>query len=125
MELNTHTGNLTVRGDITGFNTFSDARLKTNLAPINNALERINKLHPVEYTWCNNIPNISKRDTSDVGLIAQDVAPLFPLVITNVDVPGSEAREYLGIKYEKLVPYIIKSIQELHEEVQHIKSMIE
>lgn len=130
MELNVNTGNLNVLGDVTCFSVFSDARLKTNVTPIESALERIKNLTPVEYIWRNDIPHVQKQGTPDVGLIAQDVVPLFPRVITNIDVPGTEVNSYLGIKYEKLVPYLVRAIQELGDkydavcrEVQLLKGL--
>jgi hypothetical protein len=121
MELNTSTGNLLVRGDITAFNTFSDARLKTELTPICNSLSRINQLKPVEYQWRDDIPVEHKRNTKDVGLIAQDVEPLFPLVVTKLDTPGTEGDKYYGLKYDKLVPYLVRAVQELSEENKKLK----
>jgi hypothetical protein len=118
MELNTHTSALTIRGDIISFGTLSDARLKKKLSDITNALERITKLLPLEYTWRDDVPNTTKRNTLDVGLIAQDVDPLFPMVTTTL------TDGYQGIKYEKLIPYIIQSIQDLHSEVRAIRERI-
>jgi hypothetical protein len=121
MELNFNTGNLLVRGDITGFNTFSDQRLKTDIHTLDGALQKINMLRPVEYKWKDDIPVAHKRGQSDVGLIAQDVEPYFPLVITEHDLPGTTQPKYFGIKYEKLVPYLIRAVQELSTENQLLR----
>ena len=36
-----------------------------------------------------------------------------------------DGNEYVGIKYERIVPYLIKSIQELRQEVKEIKYFVD
>jgi hypothetical protein len=103
-------GNIQCTGDVIGFNTLSDGRLKDNVHQLDNCLSIINALKPINYTWKENIFNESKSGTEDVGMIAQDVELIAPLVTKKVVFEGVE---YSTIRYEKLVPYLIGAIQEL------------
>jgi hypothetical protein len=92
-------GNIFSTGDITGFSSLSDARLKTDIKSLDGShcLHLINSLRPVEYLIANRF---------DAGLVAQEVANVSPHVI------GSY-HEFMTVKYEKLVQYLIGAIQEL------------
>lgn len=103
-------GNIICTGDVIGFNTLSDGRLKDNVCKLEHCLDIINSLRPVQYTWTSNVFNQSKVGTSDVGMIAQDVELIAPVVTKKVVFEGTE---YSTIQYEKLVPYLIGAIQEL------------
>jgi hypothetical protein len=56
----------------------SDARVKTNVEPLPPVLDKIRRLNTVRYEINNNNPNHEKS----IGLIAQEVKPLFPLLVT-------------------------------------------
>lgn len=103
-------GNVQCTGDVIGFNTLSDGRLKKNVQPLTDCLEIINALQPVNFTWKENIFNEAKGGTDDIGMIAQHVELVAPLVTKKVVFEGEE---YSTINYEKLVPYLIGAIQEL------------
>lgn len=99
-------GNLQCSGDLYGFSTLSDERLKTNVKNLQNCLDVVNSLRPVEYIWKDDIFNESKRGSYDTGLIAQEVSNVIPVV-------NGHYYEYMTVKYEKIVPYLIGAIQEL------------
>jgi prephenate dehydrogenase len=55
----------------------------------------------------------------DFGVIAQQIEELYPdLVIENLE-------GYKVVKYNPLIALLLKSIQELHKEVQELKNKIE
>lgn len=113
-------GNVTAYGEITAYST-SDKRLKTNIASIENALEKINKINPVEYNWNDKAKelNPNKTDKTDVGVIAQELKEVLP------DLVGEMYNgEYLGVDYLKLIPYLVASIQELSKEITELKKQI-
>ena len=115
-------GNVIASGDIGGFGTASDIRLKKEIVAMPSVLETIKQLKPVEYTWKDDIFNEDKRGQRDVGFIAQDVEPLIPLVIRSLDFPNAPEK-YQGIAYEKLVPYLVKAVQELSAELEQVRAM--
>ena len=58
------------------WSSISDARLKDNVAPLTDALAKINALNPVNYSW--------KIETTEptVGFIAQEVQNILPNAVT-------------------------------------------
>jgi len=110
------TGALNVTGDITAF--ASDERLKTNVKPIRNALDKVFALSGFTYNF-NDIGEklgFSKEKTH-VGVSAQQVQ----LVLPEAVVPCPADNNYLTVKYEKIVPLLIEAIKELKEEVDQLK----
>lgn len=112
---------LFVTGDITGFYQLSDQRIKTNITPISSALDSVLQLRPVTFKWGENVIHASKRGVPDVGLIAQEVEKVIPLVTENMNFP-SDFGDLKGIQYPKLIPYLIRAIQELNQKVQTLQA---
>lgn len=84
----------------------SDERLKKNIIEPENALEKILNLDVFQYDW---------RDTGkhvSMGLIAQQVNEIIPEVIHI-----SEQTGLYSIKTHMLIPYLIRSIQELYDTI--------
>lgn len=106
-------GQLDVRGDIVALSTFasSDERLKDNIKPIKNALVKINEINPVEFIWKSN----NKRD---FGVIAQEIEKLYPEFV------AENLEGYKVVKYNPLIALLIKSIQELQQEVNELKNKL-
>lgn len=87
------------------FNVSSDRTLKTNIEPIDNALDRIQLINGVRFDWIS--PSASKD--RQVGVIAQDVQRVFPeLVQVNKD------NGKLTVNYSSLVAPIIEAIKEFY-----------
>jgi hypothetical protein len=53
----------------------SDRRLKKNIKPLTNMLSKIDQLEPVRFNWL-------KDNTPAIGLIAQDVHKIFPVLVS-------------------------------------------
>lgn len=96
------------------YNTTSDERLKENIKAANDALPVINTLEVKSFDW--------KNDTvhEPFGLIAQQVVKTVPNVVYQPLNPD----EYMGIDYSKLVPMLIKSIQELNARVELLEAQL-
>gem|GEM_PF-3442356 len=100
----------------------SDGRLKKNIKTLDGALHKISKLRPVSYGWKNehlhSIPN------GDIGFIAQEVEKVFPGWVGETETK-SDDRLLLpkGAKVKNVTlpigfdAYLVKAIQELHEQV--------
>lgn len=117
-------GNIVASGDIGGFGTVSDARLKTNIKPLDSGIEVIKQLKPVVYTWKDDIFNEEKRGADDAGFIAQEVETVLPQVIRELKFPTAPDT-YKGIAYEKIVPYLVQAVQELSTEVSRLKAILD
>jgi hypothetical protein len=110
-------GNFLAYADVVAFSsTLSDKRLKNNVTSLSNSLEIINKLRPVSYTWDEKL----NRQGTDFGLIAQEVEELLPNIVKETETLFDD-NIYKSVSYEKLIPLLIKSIQELTEEINKLK----
>jgi hypothetical protein len=109
-------GNLIVTGDIAGFGTISDERLKTNVMSISGttALDTVNSLRPVTFNWRDDIFNKEHAGTSDSGFIAQEVEPIIPHAIGNYRDITTE-NVYKNMRHERIIPYLTAAIQALFE----------
>lgn len=99
------TTELHVAGTIT---EASDQRLKEDIKPINNSLEKIMLINPVSFKW----KDKTKDERTHLGVIAQDIEEIFPeLVFTEENAEGMKAVDYNG-----LIAPLIKAVKELKEE---------
>lgn len=117
------TGNLIITGDITAFGNISDKRLKHTITPINNknALDIVNTLEPVTFVWKDDIANISRRGSKDVGFIAQEVEKLIPYAVSEfTDLDTGEM--FKNIKHERIIPYLVAAIQSLTKIVRDLQN---
>ncbi len=97
----------------------SDARLKENVEPITGALAKVVALQGVRFNM------IETPDKREIGLIAQDVAPLVPEVLQTfqtVDVEGKSTGEYFALDYPKLTALLIEAVKELTARVQELEN---
>jgi hypothetical protein len=101
-------------GDVVAYYS-SDERLKDNVKPIENALEKLQKIRGVEFDWNDKQDVYEGHDT---GVIAQEVQKVLPEVVTE--------REdgMLAVKYEKMVGLLIESIKDLKAEVDDLKRQL-
>jgi hypothetical protein len=112
-------GSIFTSGTSTAYNTSSDYRLKEDLQPINNPLQRLDLLNPINFAW--------KTDGSRVdGFIAHELAEVVPEAVTGekdaVDEEGNPV--YQGIDQSKIVPLLVGAIKELKAEIETLKSQI-
>jgi hypothetical protein len=109
----------------TSWTANSDERLKNIKGNIENAIEKLMTLRPVNFSWKSDNDN-----KENLGLIAQDVEKVFPQVIdknklpTNANYEQLDETEYLGVRYQELVPVLIKAIQEQQVQIEELKAKI-
>jgi hypothetical protein len=109
-------GNVINYNNSTTWQQTSDIKIKQNIRPISNVLNKITALNPTHFEFKNK-PGITKT-----GFIAQEFEQIFPGHVTELE-PISEYREYFeeGEKIKSidadLIPYLVKAIQELNEKV--------
>lgn len=87
-------------------NSTSDSKLKTNVAPIPNALDVICQLNPVIY-------NMIATGNLSSGLIAQELQQILPHLVSEID--DGNGQSHLTINYIPLIAYLIAAIQELSQ----------
>jgi len=106
---NGNVGSVTTSGSATTYNTSSDVRLKENIvdAPAGN----IDDIRVRSFDW--------KVDGSHqtYGMVAQELVDVAPEAVTQ----GETEEDMWGVDYSKLVPMMIKEIQDLKAEVAALK----
>ena len=112
-------GVLHMSGDIVGYYSFSDRRLKTNVKPLENNLEKVLAMHPVSYQWKEG----DRKGSTDIGLIAQEVEEIVPEVVREQErLEGSSTKTYKTVDYEHLVSVLIGAVKEQQEQINELKS---
>jgi hypothetical protein len=108
----------------------SDARLKKDIKTIENALDKINKLNPVNFEWIN--PEEHHNQNNISGFIAQEMKEVFPDFINEVnpigkdkDIVGENEKIYALTLSFKFDAYLVKAIQELNQQNQDLKSRLD
>lgn len=106
-----NSGNVTATGDVTAY---SDARIKTNVATVENALDKVLQLRGVTY---------QRTDTEDkstkVGLIAQEVKEVLPEVVTE------QTDGLLSVSYGNMVGVLIEAMKEQQQIIETLEAKIE
>ena len=110
-------GSITQNGSSTSFNTSSDYRLKENVNYSWDATSRLKQLKPVRFNFK------SDKDTTLDGFLAHEVSSIVPEAITGTkdEVDGDGNPEYQGIDQSKLIPLLVKTIQELEARVKGLE----
>jgi len=111
--------------------TGSDYRLKENIAPIQNALTRINTLNPVSY-------DMIDTGVSGEGFLAHEAQTVIPYAVIGTkdevyeaDNVPEEKEDQIGqpkyqmMDYAKLTPLLVKAVQEQQTIIDDLKSRIE
>jgi hypothetical protein len=99
----------------------SDARDKTNFAPVPHGLDFVNKLLPTAYQF-----KISREDDTPTGIVrygfkAQDILELegnVPVIIDNEDV------EKLRFNSDSLIPVLVNAIKELTNRLEILENKV-
>jgi hypothetical protein len=110
-------GEISATGDIIAF--ASDERLKTNIQPLENALEKVMRLSGFTYNF-NEVGGELGFNTeiTYVGVSAQEVQAVLPEAVK----PAPADPNYITVQYEKLVPLLIEAIKELKTELDELKA---
>ena len=105
-------GHLTVDGTITAgaTTTSSDLRLKENITPIQNALEKTLQMQGVEY---NLIKDLEKKN--QIGVIAQDIEKIIPEVVY------TDEKGMKSVAYQNLTAVLIEAVKELSNKVNELE----
>jgi hypothetical protein len=105
--------------------TYSDARIKTDQKEIPYGLDEIMKIKPKIYSHHSSEFKsgiiVQGPGTVSIGVFAQE---LYSIIPEAVDKPDDETNTLWSIDYNKLVPVLIRGMQEQQERIESDKSEI-
>jgi hypothetical protein len=105
-------GSITHNGTNVAYNTSSDYRLKQDLKDYN-GLELISGIKTYDYEWKSN-------NSRMYGVIAHELQEVLPYAVTG----EKDAEDMQGVDYSKLVPILVKAIQEQQAQIDELKAIV-
>ena len=105
----TAVGSINLTTSSTSYNTSSDYRLKEDLQDFN-GLDKVSKIKMYDFKW-------KSDDSRSYGVMAHELQEVLPDAVSG----DKDAEEMQGVDYSKIVPLLVKSIQELTAEVDKLK----
>jgi hypothetical protein len=123
-------------GNITAYS--SDRRLKTNITPIQNALQKVLSIGGYTFDW--DIDKCAQHgfkptNVHEHGVIAQEIEAIMPDVVVhapfdketrpNHDMTASKSGQWFKtVNYDKIVPLLIEAIKEQQEHINRLEVKI-
>ena len=101
-------GNVIIQGNLF---SYSDARIKTNIETIVNALDKVTSIRGVTYNMIKDIEIDPENAQKHIGVIAQEIESVIPEAV----------KEENGIKtvaYGNIVGLLIEAIKELKDQIK-------
>ena len=96
----------------TSWSSYSDSRLKDVTGEIPNALDKIDAMRGILFSW-----NDDEENTQRCGVIAQEVQAVLPEVVdTDTD--------YLQVRYTEMIPLLIQGIKEQQTIIESLTARI-
>jgi putative lipoic acid-binding regulatory protein len=111
---NTSRGIISFNGSVMSYGGTSDYRLKENIKPMENGLERLNRLNPVSFDW-------KETGINSEGFIAHEVQEVFADVVTG----QKDGKQMQTVDYGRITPLLVKAIQEQQEQIDALQSEIQ
>ena len=114
-------GSITTTNSATAYNTSSDYRLKTNLEPISNGIERVKQLSVYRFNW------IADQSGNKVdGFVAHEAQAIIPECVTGekdaVDADGKPIHQ--GIDQSKIVPLLTAALKEAIAKIETLEAKV-
>ena len=104
-------GNVTFAGNVTGY---SDARIKTDVKTIDNALEKVKQLRGVSFTRTD-----SDDRSTNIGVIAQEVLEIVPEVVSQ------DASGMYNVAYGNMAGLFIEAIKQQQSLIEQQQKQID
>ena len=96
------------------YTTYSSARYKNNIKPIQNALDTLCSIEGVTYRW-------KSSDLEDIGFIAEDVGKVMPEIV-EWESDGVNAQ---SMDYTRITPVLVEAVKEQQTQIKKQKKLIE
>lgn len=103
----------------------SDVRLKKDIKPLGNCLNKILNLSGVSFTWDKNVTSYAGRGKqTDIGLIAQEVEKIIPEVVQETSIPNIDF-PIKNVDYSRIVPLLIEAIKEQQTQIESLNGTVQ
>tara|TARA_R110000796_G_scaffold711_4_gene2665 strand:- start:647 stop:1075 length:429 start_codon:yes stop_codon:yes gene_type:complete len=112
MNTNGTVGSITTSGSATAYNTSSDYRLKQDVSYEWAATEKLLQLQPVTYAFK------ADPDTTLEGFLAHELQEHSPNAVTG----EKDGDTMQSVDHSKLVPLLVKTIQELEARITELEN---
>lgn len=106
----TNIGNVWARNDITAF---SDIRVKENIRPIENALQKVVNSRGVMYD------RIDTGEKNGIGFIAQELETQIP------DLVKTDDKGFKSVKYQNMVAILTEAIKEQQKQIEELQNKLD
>lgn len=101
LTFNPSTGTLTA----TNFDSSSDLNKKENIVPITNAMEKVEQLNGVHFTW-------KQSGLPSAGIIAQDLQKVMPELVS----------KDMSVSYNGIIGVLVEAIKELNRRIEVLEN---
>lgn len=96
----------------------SDARLKKNITPFNNALEKLQQLKGVMYEWNDDKTGTDRPAGKQMGFTAQNIQQVFPQLVS------TDAQGYLQTSYGTYDALYVEAIKALLQRIETLEQQV-
>jgi hypothetical protein len=111
-------GRIDASNDIVAYSS-SDERLKYNITPIENAIDKVKSLIGVEFDWKPEYKHAHGYEGHDTGIIAQQVQEVIPSAVRTNDTG------FLAVRYEKLIGLLVEGMKEQQAQIEELKAKLD
>ena len=108
-------GTISVTTSGTTYNTTSDLRLKTDIAPIADATDKLMAMNAVTHKW-----KADPDADAVVGFIAQEMAEIVPEAVSG----DPDGEGMMSMDYGRITPVIVAALQNALKEIDMLKDRI-
>jgi hypothetical protein len=119
----TPTVRLQVNGDIIANSIAgsSDARFKTDVAPISNPLQKVLALRGVNFNWnTSKFPQKMFSEKRTLGFIAQEVEKVLPEIVQT----ENTTEGYKSVQYDKVVALLVEAMKEQQKQINQLRKQV-
>ena len=103
----------------TSWSSFSDVRLKNITGSIPDALNKVDKLEPIYFSW-----KSDSNSTPCVGLSGQSVREVLPEAtdLSKQFNQDEDEQEYVSVRYTDVIPLLVAALQESKKRIEALEA---
>ena len=98
----------------------SDSRMKSDIEPFSNVLDKLVQVQPVHFRWkTEEFPEYRFGTSTSFGLVAQQVEQIMPELV------AEDEKGYKAIRYSKLPLLLLQAMKEQQDQIRRLQEEIE